>query len=85
MCPADALPCQCRLARALDEEASEGLPIQKLATLHEFPGFDLQQWLQTQPEPNKARHGCAGSRAPEACGALALCEGVGPPADACPT
>ena len=47
--------CRCRLAKALDEEVHEGLPIQKLATLNEFPGFSLQQWLQAKPQPNKAR------------------------------
>ena len=43
----------CRLAKAVHEEAAEGVPLQKLASLHEYPGFDLQQWLNAKPVPNQ--------------------------------
>ena len=45
--------CCCRLAKAVHEEAAEGVPLQKLASLDEVPAFDLQQWLDAKPVPNR--------------------------------
>ena len=55
----------------MHEEAAEGVPLQKLASLSEVPAFDLQQWLDAQPVPNQVNipvqtfpvlHACSGCR-----------------------
>lgn len=55
--------CMCRLAKAVHEEAAEGVPLQKLASLDELPTFDLQQWLHAKPVPNQVRACCASGTA----------------------